>query len=407
MLADVCFAAVTSSGQSHGAAGSALGYLYQSQWPLVELLRRGHDEPDSALTLELHDDVVWEEHGTPSELLQVKHHINAAGSLGDKDDDLWRTIRVWMDAHAPGDPSGPTLTLVTTQTAGAGSAAAALRPGAAREPATARSLLEAAAAESTAQASQDVRQRFLDLPEEDRVIFVDRIHVLDAEPSIGGALEDELRHVLDLVLPRGHEQTFIDQLWGWWHRLVAELLRRTRGTVTALDVKAKIDDLRNAFAGNNLPTLVGREDIDFDVEETYANRTFIEQLRWIALTAKLLQKAMIDYYRAYRQSALWVEDNLVALDELQGFEADLVDQWERQFEFMKMKLSEGADAGALERAGQELFRLVTENSNVRLRAYDEPFYTHGTLHGLADDGRVGWHRDFQTRLEALLLGGAT
>jgi hypothetical protein len=171
--------------------------------------------------------------------------------------------------------------------------------------------------------------------------------------------------------------------------------------------RQKIDELRNSFAGDNLPTLVRREDIDFDVDQTYASRTFVEQLRWIALTAKLLQKAMIDYYRAYTQSALWVEDNLVALDELQAFEEDLVDEWERQFEFMKMKLPEGADAASHERAGQELFRLVTENSAVRLRAYDEPFYTHGTIHGLADDGRVGWHPEFQARLEALLLGGAT
>ena len=65
------------------------------------------------------------------------------------------------------------------------------------------------------------------------------------------------------------------------------------------------------------------------------------------------------------------------------------------------------DVIELVKSRQELFRLVTENSAVRLRAYTEPFYTHGTLHGLADDGRVGWHPDFQARLEALLLGGAT
>jgi hypothetical protein len=355
---------VTSSGQSHGAAASALGYLYQSQWPLVELLRRGRDEPDCAITLELYDDVAWEDDGTPTELLQVKHHVRAAGSLGDKDDALWRTIRVWMDAHAPGDPAGPTLTLVTTEIAAPGSAAAALRPDPSRDAETACGLLERAASESTAQASRDVRQRFLDLPEAERVIFVNRIHVLDAEPSIGDALGVELQRVLYLALPKDHEETFIDQLWGWWHRVVVELLRRTRGTVKALDVKAKVDKLRNAFAGDNLPTLVRRDDIDFDVEETYANRKFVEQLRWIALTAKLLQKAMIDYYRAYTQSALWVEDNLVALDELQAFEADLVDEWERQFEFMKMKLPEGADTGAQERAGQEL---ITDHATPKSR----------------------------------------
>lgn len=116
---------------------------------------------------------------------------------------------------------------------------------------------------------------------------------------------------------------------------------------------------------------------------------------------------MIDYYRAYTQrrnssrpasseplqlvkgnpravsptsveSALWLEDNL---------KADLKDEWERAVRV------------------HDAQTLVTERSNVRLRAYDEPFFTHGKLHELADDGRVGWHPDFQARLEALLLGG--
>jgi hypothetical protein len=114
---------VTSS-SSHGARFSALGYLYQSQWPLVELLRRGADEPDAAVTIELYDDVAWEEDGTPTELLQVKHHVNGTRGLGDKDDDLWRTIRSWMDAHRAGDPEGPTLVIVTTATAEDGTASA-------------------------------------------------------------------------------------------------------------------------------------------------------------------------------------------------------------------------------------------------------------------------------------------
>ncbi len=37
---------------SHNAASSALGYLYQSQWPLLELLRRSDERPDCAITLE-------------------------------------------------------------------------------------------------------------------------------------------------------------------------------------------------------------------------------------------------------------------------------------------------------------------------------------------------------------------
>ncbi|MGO9957755.1 MAG: ABC-three component system protein [Solirubrobacteraceae bacterium] len=397
---------MTSSG-SHSAGFSALGYLYQSQWPLIDLLRRAFDEPDASVTLELHDDVAWEVDGTPTELLQVKHHVTTTRGLSDKDDDLWRTIRAWLDARRSDDPSPPALVLVTTATTADGSAAEQLRPGDGHDPEGARVLLETAARESTAAGTKDVRERFLGLSEPDRRAFVARIRVLDGQPVIGEDLDAELRRLLYYVLPKDHETTFVEQLWGWWHGVVVALLRRTRGTVRALDVKAKIDDLRNSFAGDNLPTLVQRDDIDFDVEQTYANRNFVEQLRWIAFTAKLLQKAMIDYYRAYTQSALWLEDNLVALDELERFEADLKDEWERQFEYMTLKLSTDTDDAAREEAGRELFRLVTERSNVRLRAYDEPFFTHGKFHELAEDGRVGWHPDFQARLQALLLGGTS
>src|SRR4029453_7221815 len=108
----------------------------------------------------------------------------------------------------------------------------------------------------------------------------------DAATILWEGFEGEAPRTLYLVLPKDHEQIFIDQLWGWWHRLAVALLRGKRGTVTALDVKAKIEELRNSFAGDNLPTLVRREDIDFDVDQTYASRPCVEQLRWIALTAR-------------------------------------------------------------------------------------------------------------------------
>ncbi len=55
------------------------------QLALLELLRGQEDHPDGAISLELHDDVAWEEDGRPVELLQVKHHIRSVRSLGDKE----------------------------------------------------------------------------------------------------------------------------------------------------------------------------------------------------------------------------------------------------------------------------------------------------------------------------------
>ena len=71
--------------------------------------------------------MAWEADGTPIDLLQLKHHLTKAGSLGDQSTDLWKTIEVWLDAPDSVDSHGPALTLVTTSNAAPGSAAYVLR----------------------------------------------------------------------------------------------------------------------------------------------------------------------------------------------------------------------------------------------------------------------------------------
>lgn len=97
---------------SHDAAPSAVGYPHQTWWALVELLRSGADRPDAAITLELHDDVAWEQAGNPTQLLQVKHHQQTQRALTDASTDLWRTLRVWMDTATPGDATGAQVDFV-------------------------------------------------------------------------------------------------------------------------------------------------------------------------------------------------------------------------------------------------------------------------------------------------------
>lgn len=53
----------------HGA-GSAIGYLYQTSWALLHLLRRGPDVPDVSVSVEMHVDVAWNIDGTPTERLR-------------------------------------------------------------------------------------------------------------------------------------------------------------------------------------------------------------------------------------------------------------------------------------------------------------------------------------------------
>ena len=388
---------------SHGASGPALGYLYQSQWPLIEIIRRSSERPDLELAIEMYDDVSWELDGTPLELLQLKHHLNSNRSLGDKDPDLWRTIASWMDIHPADDADGPILTLVTTQRAAAGTACAALRAEE-RDVVEAKRLLETAASESTSESTVATRDRFIKMSEAQRSVFVGRMIVLDSASNIGD-LDADLRKQLHLVLPRGHENVFVDRLWAWWYRVVISLLQDTSRKISALGVSEFISDLRDQFAPDNLPTLVDRDDFDLTTEDDYSNRNFVEQLRWISFTNTLLQKAIVDYYRAFTQSARWIEDHLVGFSELDEFEENLKDEWARAFEFMKLSLGEDAAPDRVADEGRTLFLLVTEQTRVRVRdRYSEGFFTRGKYHELADDGRVGWHRDFEGRLEELLLG---
>ena len=74
----------------------------------------------------MHDDVAWEQDGTPTELLSSKHH-QTPRSLTDQSSDPWKSLSVWHDTGAASDPAGPRLTLVTTSEAPEGSAASLLR----------------------------------------------------------------------------------------------------------------------------------------------------------------------------------------------------------------------------------------------------------------------------------------
>lgn len=391
---------------SHSAARSALGYLFQSQWPLVELVRRASERPDLELTIEMYDDVSWEQEGTPQELLQLKHHLTSTRTIGDMGPDLWRTIGSWMDVHPPDDTEGPTLTLVTTQHAAEGSACWALGPDV-KDKEQAKHLLEVAARESTSESTSGVRTRFLTLSDAQRSIFVGRMVVLHGASQIDD-LDAELRKLLRVGLPYGQEDLFMDRLWAWWYRIVVGLLQRWKATISTLEVTQQISDLRDQFASGNLPTLVNVDDFDSTTEGMYSGRTFVEQLRWISFSSNLLQKAIVDYYRAYTQSARWVENHLVGLNELDAFEDNLKDEWERAFEFMTLRLGADPPPERIAIEGQTLFRQVTEQSKIRVRnRYDEAFFTRGKYHELADDGVVGWHLEFEGRLKALLFGEAS
>ncbi|MGI5214880.1 ABC-three component system protein [Plantactinospora sp. CA-290183] len=387
---------------THSAAPNAVGYQHQTWWALVELLRSGGDRPDASITLELHDDVAWEEDGNPTQLLQVKHHQHTHRALTDTSPDVWRTLKVWMDDAAPGDASGPQLLLVTTQTAGGGTAVAALRPETLDERA-ALAGLEAVAKDTTSAQTRGAREQFLALGPGDRRTFLSRIRVIDGSPHIQD-VPSLVRAHLSWALPTGHEELFLAMVWRWWDEQALAMLQ---GRLRSLDVgvaRAAIADIRDQFTSERLPTLVELLDVDVDsVAAEYRTHTFVQQMQWVAYPPRNLQKAIVDYYRVYAQTVRWLDEDLIGVAELTKFEAELVDEWEREFDWMLDTLDDDADEAAKQEAGKQMLRQLLTQTGITVRArYNEPFFVRGKRHVLADAGRIGWHPDFESRVKQLL-----
>ena len=99
---------------SHSAAPQAVGYLFQCEYALLALVEQARQDPARALSLEVLDDVHFEASGTPTELLQTKHHVSSGADLTDRSPDLWRTVSAWLDALQLLAGPLPGLTLVTS-----------------------------------------------------------------------------------------------------------------------------------------------------------------------------------------------------------------------------------------------------------------------------------------------------
>lgn len=397
--------ALVGTAGEHGAAASALGYRFQVDWALIELLRRGVDRPDQAISLELHDDVAWDEAGHPIERIQVKHHINQQSSLTDASPDLWRTLKVWMDTSHPGDANGALLVLVTTATAAADAAASLLRPGGDRDEARAIDRLIEVAQTSDNKATLTARQGFLALSSADREVFVSRIQVLDDQAGIRD-LDNELRKLLWLSLPIDpkHAESYIDLVWRWWSCVALDMLTGIRGSVDVPEVRMRLAAIRDTFQSDNLPTLVEINDVDESAAfDLHFDRNFVHQMRWVRVKVDNLRTAIVDYHRAVTQTTDWLDRDLVGLAELERFERNLCDEWRRAFADMLEDLPDDATDEVKEDLGRALLRKFRDSTSVTVRArYVDAFFARGKRHELADAGRIGWHPEFQSLLETLL-----
>ncbi|MEO5369546.1 MAG: hypothetical protein H7833_05660 [Magnetococcus sp. DMHC-1] len=383
----------------HSAAQSAAGYLYQARLALAEVLRYAYVDSGVEIAIERLDDVSFEKNGSALELLQTKHHRIKSGDLTDSSVDLWKTLRVWAEA-TKADPSLPGRTrfaLVTTAQAPEGSAASYLRPAnvSVRDPAKAEAILMVS---GTASVNADLTKAivaFTALTPDIRKSLVGAIEIIDGAPLIAdmeGLIEERLR----MIAPRGKTHLARGQLEGWWWpRICAALQAKTPGTIPVLEVEQKLDDIRDSLKRDTLPFDMEHVDPTQAELDTLDEMRFVRQLQVIGIGTNRLQYAKRDFFRASVQRSLWARQNLLFDGEVGHFEKTLIEEWQPRFAQMCDGLAEGCTEAVLHNAGQKLYGWVETDARFPIRAKSIRFMNVGSYHIMADDLRVGWHRDFQ------------
>jgi len=233
-------------------------------------------------------------------------------------------------------------------------------------------------------------------------------YVYDNSLNISNLKTDIMSYVRYATLPV-HEEKVYNSVLGWWIRAVIESLCSEQPVfINRIQPQQVIFDIGSGYKANSLPI-----DIDFTYNPTDTelnelipeNRIFIEQLKLISLSNDRLRRSIREYYNAFRQRSLWVREQLLLANELQNYEAVLIDEWNRLFNIMKENLVDyGEELTEQEKVktGRTLFGNI-ENSNISIREkVTQPFIMRGSYHDLANRMMVGWHVDFMERLCHLL-----
>ena len=116
--------------------------------------------------------------GTPTDLLQAKHHRKGSASLTDASPDLWKTLRIWFEGHASGQiPPTANLYLVTTSAAPVGTAASRLRL-TSRDLAAAQHALDATAVTSTNLMNKSAYAAYLKAAPAERTAILGKVSIV-------------------------------------------------------------------------------------------------------------------------------------------------------------------------------------------------------------------------------------
>ena len=169
---------------THQASEQMLGYLYQVRYALALLL--DNTNSNCQISIEKFDDVAFSNDDIPAQLIQLKHHIQHQGSLTDASTDVWRTLKVWLDAisESPDILDETTFLIITTAVAPIDSAAFLLKSDNNRNPNAAYEKLKLVCSTSTNRTHKSYYTSFMAANEDVVKQLISQMYIIDCASNI-------------------------------------------------------------------------------------------------------------------------------------------------------------------------------------------------------------------------------
>ncbi|EPS50623.1 hypothetical protein FDF50_12010 [Clostridium botulinum] len=390
---------------NHQASEQMIGYLYQVRYALSLLLK--NDDDQAQISIEKFDDIAFSNDDTPRMLIQLKHHIKHHGDLNNASTDIWRTLKVWIDAiNKSSDLLKTTkFIIITTASAPEGTAAYYLKNHNDRNIELAYHLLKKVCEESSNKGHAKYYRAFTSLHEKEIKQLLDNVIVIDRSSNIIDVESELKREIRYSCLPQ-YEDFICERLEGWWYKKSVEALCSDNPIyVSQSQVRSYIVSVSREYSPDNLPIdIMDFQELNLDDLPT-DEKIFYEQLKLICFGNNRMRMALRDYYRAFKQRANWVRNDLLYVNELEDYERKLIDEWEHYFYVMQDDLEDYDDEITEKikvKSGKKLFSTL-EEKDIRIREKcSEAFVMRGSYYILANQLKIGWHTDFYERLKFLL-----
>lgn len=388
----------------YSASEQGLGYLYQPRFALLHMLSQ-HEETE--LLIEKNDDLEFVDQEGKVTLASLKHKA-VGGALTDLSPDFWKSVRVWLQYFTQhgGMASNSVFMLFTTEQIATGSYLIPFTEERRDGKLCVTAALQAAEKSKSA-LIVDVLNALKSLNEAEVEDFFGRILIAPSNIRIESIPQQILDQHLR-VIRREHRVAVFERLEGWWAELMVALLTGRRKTpVVGREISDKLSALSEEYRSDNLPITFRGVSPPENGGAAEDMRIFVRQLRALELSSARIQNAVVDYYRAFAQRSSWARENLLFADEIELYEARLIEEWARFKEIIFERVQGSEDEEALMRAGRELY-LWAERDTLHIRIRDrvsEPYVVRGAFQILANvspSPSVYWHPLFLDRLKKIL-----